>query len=42
MQLFVVALGVRVVVDAKPPIERTPQQEVERRSEESLLLFEFV
>lgn len=42
MQLFVVAFGVRVIVDAYPAVERSPQQVVERHSEESLLLFERV
>src|SRR5580658_7929370 len=37
MQLFVVTFGVRVVIDAYPAVERSSQQEVERRSEESLL-----
>src|SRR6202453_96874 len=40
MQLFVLALGIRVVVDPNPAVERSPQDEVESCSEESFLLFE--
>jgi len=40
MQLFVVALGVRVVVDTNPAVDRSSQKVVERRPKESLLLFE--
>jgi hypothetical protein len=42
MQLFVVSLGIRMVVDANPAVERSPQKVVECGSEESLLPFERV